>query len=397
MTSIIIVDDEKLLRKGFIHMTDWLSHGYKIVGEAGNGEEALQLVKALGPDVVVTDIRMPGMDGVQLIREIKSAYPQIEVIVLSSYSDFPYVKESLQLGAADYILKASMSFDEVLQALDKATGKRNAPDSGHAPQLHNKGAEASGTAADSSAAFYEKVPGADRLNRASSVQARPPLPSASWNWKDIRPYVDIGDLDALYESVYGAAVRQISQGNAPEPYHLQKNLVELVYMIIHKLDEAGWNPDELQRSKLAHFRKMETAGHFDECMEAFRKALNEIAEFLTASGYLASAYSPTVKAVVSHLHQNYADPELSLGETAKKFHLNKSYLSQLFKQQTGVNFQNYVTRIRIDKAKELLKQNEPVSEVCAAVGIDNISYFSQLFKRWAGVSPSDYARERGTD
>ncbi|KIL37930.1 hypothetical protein SD70_29755 [Gordoniibacillus kamchatkensis] len=390
MIKLLIVDDEKLLRKGFIHMTDWPAHGYSIAGEAGNGEEALQLIETLRPDIVVTDIKMPGMDGIELIRIIKSSYPHIEVIVLSSYSDFPYVKESLKLGAADYILKASMSFDEVLGALGKVTGysgRNQIARREHAPETE--------LATERSVPFY---PGGIVQTNASMLdgQQNRRLSIDRWLWKEIRPYVEEDDLDDLYQAIREAVSGRIGQGRAPEPYELKKSLVELGYMIIHKLDEAGWNPHDLQRDKNALFRQIESAATFDECMNAFANMISAIHEFLASSGYALNKYSPTIKMVVHYLHENYALPEISLSEVARKFHLNKSYLSQLFKQQVGENFQTYVTRIRLDHAKKHLKQNEPVNEVCYAVGIDNLSYFSQLFKRWVGVSPSDYAREHAS-
>ncbi|TBL69289.1 response regulator [Paenibacillus thalictri] len=387
MIKLLIVDDEKLLRKGFIHMTDWPEHGYCIAGEAGNGEEALQLIETLRPDVVVTDIKMPGMDGIELIQIIKSAYPHIEVIVLSSYSDFPYVKESLQLGAADYILKASMSFDEVLCALGKVTGQPGGNPVHRRPLTPEKG-----QAAERSDLFYP-----DNISRykelLSEGQETRTLSTDRWLWKEIRPYIEGGDLDGLYRGICGAVVEQIENGRPPEPYGLKKSLVELGYMIIHKLDESGVNPHELQRDKVALFRQIESAFTFDTCMDSFKAMFSAIHQFLAANVYPMNKYSPTIKLVVAYLHENYAQPELSLSDVARRYHMNKSYLSQLFKQQVGENFQSYVTRIRLDQAKQRLRRNEPVNEVCFAVGIDNVSYFSQLFKRWMGVSPSDYAKE----
>jgi YesN/AraC family two-component response regulator len=395
LIKLLIVDDEKLLRKGFIHMTDWQGHGYHIIGEAANGEEAMSLIDALRPDIVVTDIKMPGMDGVELIRAIKSSSPQIEVIVLSSYSDFPYVKESLQLGAADYILKASMSFEEVLNALEKVTGKLIRNNKHDGQSLRGQGLQPSKELTNQpnpTDIFYETVFSSDTdILPSEEIVNLPAI--GNWNWKEVRPYIEGGELMMFYNIIVNSIFKQIQQGYPPEPYHLQKSLVELIYLIIHKLDEAGWDPVELQQNKIAYFRRIESAISFNECRNAFKEALMAIQGYISASGYSINNYSPTIKAIINFLHQKYSDPEISLGEVAQRFHLNKSYLSQLFKQQVGVNFQSYLTRIRITKAKKLLALNEPVNEVCLAVGIDNVSYFSQLFKRWTGSSPSEYARE----
>jgi|GEM_PF-544745 len=121
MTRLLIVDDESLLRQGFMHMTDWETQGFQIVGEASNGKEALEIIAQKSPDIVVTDIKMPLMDGVELTKIIKEDYPGIQVVILSSYNDFEYVREMLRLGAFDYILKPKMNFTELLTVLQKAS------------------------------------------------------------------------------------------------------------------------------------------------------------------------------------------------------------------------------------------------------------------------------------
>ena len=102
---------------------NWESEGFKIVGEASNGEEGLEQVRLLKPDIVITDIVMPIMDGEAFVRTLKSSQPQIEVIVLSSFSEFEYVRSTLQHGAADYILKPKLDTDELLQVLQRTAGK----------------------------------------------------------------------------------------------------------------------------------------------------------------------------------------------------------------------------------------------------------------------------------
>jgi two-component system response regulator YesN len=124
MIKLLIVDDESLLRQGFTHMTDWASHGFQIVGEAANGEEALEIIARHSPDIVVADIKMPVMDGIELTRIIKTDYPQIQIVILSSYDDFEYVRETLRLGAFDYILKPRMNFSDLLSVLEKASSVR---------------------------------------------------------------------------------------------------------------------------------------------------------------------------------------------------------------------------------------------------------------------------------
>lgn len=115
--KILIVDDEYLLRQGLRYLCNWEQEGFTIVGEASSGEEAITLVKELNPNIVITDIVMSEMDGIELTRQIRSYNPSIEIVVLSSYSDFDYVKQAFKYGVDDYILKPKLQPDELLQIL----------------------------------------------------------------------------------------------------------------------------------------------------------------------------------------------------------------------------------------------------------------------------------------
>jgi two-component system, response regulator YesN len=119
--KVLIVDDEMLIRQGIINYIDWENEGYTIIGEASNGEEALQLMKVFQPHIIITDIVMPGMDGIDLVRNVKKEYPNTEVIVLSSFENFDYVKQTFQNGVADYILKPKLNAEELLHTLKKVT------------------------------------------------------------------------------------------------------------------------------------------------------------------------------------------------------------------------------------------------------------------------------------
>lgn len=104
-------------------MIDWEKEGFQIIGQASNGQEAIEFINNTLPHIVITDVVMPKVDGVELIKFLQSNYPSIKIIVLSSYSDFDYVKSSFTYGAIDYILKPSLNIDELLNTLKKAASK----------------------------------------------------------------------------------------------------------------------------------------------------------------------------------------------------------------------------------------------------------------------------------
>lgn len=122
MKMILIAEDEFLVRIGLKTTISWEDHGYTIVGEAANGKEALQLFEELSPDIVITDVKMPMMDGLELLAEIKRRNKSTHVIILSNYNEFEYAREALRLGASQYLLKAEINEERLLSMLNALPG-----------------------------------------------------------------------------------------------------------------------------------------------------------------------------------------------------------------------------------------------------------------------------------
>lgn len=105
MLKVLVVDDEKLVRTGIVLGTDWLSLDCMVVAEASNGIEGYDAAMKFNPDLIVTDIKMPKMDGIEMIRRIREVNKDVYVIFLTAYSDFSYARSAIKLSAADYLLK----------------------------------------------------------------------------------------------------------------------------------------------------------------------------------------------------------------------------------------------------------------------------------------------------
>lgn len=117
MIKVFIVDDEMLVRVGLKMMIDWQSNGIEIIGEASNGREALGKITATNPDIIITDLKMPVMDGVTLIKELKQTGFRGKIIVLSNYNEFELVKEAMKNGASDYLLKVTLNGEDLVKLI----------------------------------------------------------------------------------------------------------------------------------------------------------------------------------------------------------------------------------------------------------------------------------------
>jgi len=118
--KVLIVDDEPLTRQGILHHVNWENEGFFVVGEAENGQVALEMIERFKPQLIITDMVMPVMNGEVLCQEVKARYPEIEIIVLSGYGNFDYVRQSFRQGAIDYVLKPNFEQSELVTALRKS-------------------------------------------------------------------------------------------------------------------------------------------------------------------------------------------------------------------------------------------------------------------------------------
>ena len=132
MLKVLIVEDEEMIRRGIVLTVDWAALGCLVAGEAANGREGLEAARRLNPDLIITDVKMPQMDGLEMLRQLREEGCTAHVIVLTAYNDFPYVQSALRLGAVDYLLKPFHD-GELEQAITQLQQRFEAAPPGEAP------------------------------------------------------------------------------------------------------------------------------------------------------------------------------------------------------------------------------------------------------------------------
>ncbi|MCZ8518440.1 MULTISPECIES: response regulator transcription factor [Paenibacillus] len=323
---VLIVDDELLVRQGIKHHLNWEEVGFRIVGEAANGEEALAKIGELRPHIVLTDIVMPVMDGEELTRIIKRNYPEIEVIVLSSFSEFTYVRSSFQSGVADYILKPSLESQELLRVL-KNTADR-------IPGLRLQTPPAGGSASIDS--FIEKA------------AAGYPVPDDPGLWVEALPYGGMRLLGCLLPSAGQGESAAADRLAAMAERELRTQLVSYV---CHRVPAPGLlvllvNAEEGALGGLSSTAKTladacrgqepgtvwavsEPFGSFGQLGTVYRgeflRLLQQYRFFFPEAGCLAKSMLPSRPAALPEFEVGRYTEELKRGQTDSAFRRLREY------------------------------------------------------------------------
>lgn len=173
MIRAIVVDDEKLVRKGFISMMNWAAFDMVIVGEAPDGHTALELLKETGAELLFVDITMPGMSGFELIRLVRQQFPHVRSVVLTCHHEFEYVQEALRLGAIDYVVKTLLEAENADETIGRIAERFRWEEASKA--AFSQGPAVGESSASSCLVFKPLVPAADKseLFQLSAVRCNP--------------------------------------------------------------------------------------------------------------------------------------------------------------------------------------------------------------------------------
>lgn len=456
MLNVLLVDDEIRILKHLQTEIPWKQLGLTLIEPATDGEEAMRIAQQNSVDIVITDIRMPRLDGLSFCRKLREKNANTQIILISGYADFSYAQQAIGLGVIGYCLKP-LNTAEIIGLL--RTGVRNI----RRENIINTDALLdlieSGTEEEVCDALAELGVGKGPYYIAASVHVHnieKPLEAmlSCKLGKHKYLYVSTAPLsrDAALKAIYHACLGGI--GWIAQPVSAQnlaasvQNATAMAYQwflsgkptlcetlsggkitaeFFEDLKSALSSTERLrcflqnlQHADAALLMNIRTAFRFYNLVYgsnlfhasgseeehylygyeqlpveyvSFADVLEEMLAELRYPNLPAedtTASSSSFLHIMRFLNENY-EKELSLKKIADLFHMNASYISQLIKNETGLTYSQYVTELRINKAKELLQTTElTLSEVSEAVGFNDYFYFIKKFKKEVGVTPGKF-------
>lgn len=352
MYTMLVIDDEVWIRERLISTIDWAAHDIEIIGEACDGAEGLKIAIEKNPDVILTDIKMPVLDGLELVKTLRQENIMSKVIIISGYNDFEYAQKAIRLGADDYILKP-VDDDDLISAVTRCIDDL----------------------------IYEK----DRQNLLHDAISN--NSDILINTEHLINNIKVRDKEGTLASLQAILIKIYNDG---KKYTINKNLiyVNIINLIIKTIYEGKEIPAEITLVPQNMLQKLQNSKTEYEVEEIINKTVLSLVEYFEKMSSFGK--SKIIKKIQHYVEENYKDP-ISLNDVSKMLYLNPSYLSKTFKDETGEPFTKYLMKFRVEKAIELMSDPSlKIYEIANLVGYEDIQYFTKIFKSIKGVTISQY-------
>lgn len=359
MFRILLVDDMEISRRQVRRLDLWNgATDFIIAAEAQNGQEALNLLRQEHFDLLITDIKMPKVDGIELLRETAENGLCPCVVLLSDYEDFSFARQGIQHGAFDYLGKPP-EYEAMLDMLNRVKQflLKKKKENEFVKSLEEKLEEK----------LEDAFPSAElELLTEAAKGKHPDIASA------------VNRLTGSIRALFGDDV--IKAGAA-----LRKSMSELISQL--KLHYVWMNDFiDCNKYKGLDFIAMDD---IQSSFEAFGSSVAEIAGEIGRLEY-GNSEDQIEYRICRYVLEN-VDNEISIEGIAKVLYMNRKYISEVFRQKTGELLIDYITRVKMARAARLLSQgNRKTYEIALQLGYRDTEYFSRLFKKHMGVNPSYY-------
>ena len=413
--TVVVADDEDELREGMCRMIPWEEYGFRLVGSASNGLDALQLVEAHEPDLLLTDIRMPFISGIELARQVREVRPATNIAFLSGYDDFQYAKQAIQYNIISYMLKplTMEGLGEELRAIRQKI--------------------------DAQFAFFRQGPlRPDRQDLAAMVMplvlddyADPveeaAMESYARQWGLLQDPEDKPWYTVMVSTLLGedGANRTTPSFVAPVDRLVAKYLRGVSFFASGKVisvllgNQSDFDEylhilaDEIpqmaarvlgRRCRIGVSRASRSLtalhGAYREAMEALRQGdkTESGAQFISDLTSASRGSGLLCKRALEALDQHYMDADLSLVSLSGMLDVSPNHLSASIKKHTGETFINILIRKRMDAAREMVSSSPlKIQEISQRCGYTDQHYFSYCFKKYCGESPNAMRRRLDRD
>lgn len=419
--KLLVVDDENLIARGIAHVIEQFRGPFKQVDIAYSGEDALEQMKEVHYDLLITDISMPGMSGLELIKEALASGLCENFCILSGYSEFEYARTAIRLGVEDYLLKPvdKEKLREMLEAVSRKSHSRDA-----ARQRERKNLLAD-------CLFGSQSPQNLRLDRREPLQIlvveRLFQNAGSLPFDDLKSYLDQGLIEDIlpvdhlptmvlfsrpgledilassllkdFPGVYiGMATGAPSNGAELRKLYeraLQAALIAHCFLGKHCLGENDLpvsqlcSQEELERLLARHFGIAVTEGQLLLYQLCWHNLTAESAESFVLGS--ANASNPYVAQMLSLAECRFTEA-LTLHKVAKTINLNPEYAGKLFRVEVGMSFSEYLNRYRITRILEFIAHNPSLSfeQLAPFMGFPDLRNFYRVFKRIMQTTPGKY-------
>ena len=375
MYQVLFAEDELLVRLGLQNSIDWKAYDMELAAQADNGLQAYELFQKVRPDVVITDIRMEGMDGCELIEKIRQQDKECAIIVISCLDDFEILRRMIPYKIIGYILKASMTMDEVNEVLKKSTE--------YLKKIGREGKKTDPEKRSPEKELEKYLLGGSQKTGIPDQKKIENLLVFSLKEEDQEKINGLA-----MEFVYDLMRRQLNEALIVKTGEkefcvfsekMQKNPEDMISRVNHSVEEFLG----------VRFRVQKGMRKEGEDPKEFYLRVKEKQPGAGENG----SYDQIIMDAFGYMQEHYQE-SLSLTDISSVLGISSSYFSHLFKKQTGKNYVEYLNEIRLKAVMEDLKNSDfKIAVIAEKNGFHNFEYFSRFFKKATGLSPVKWRQE----